>query len=162
MRTGGRVSMCTCLVEARAPRTALSRVSRRVRFFNASEMLLMCGSPMSSCRGWYGSKVTEGFSPGFLYSERSFPPKILVMGVSTSTAPEDWVRDVFCFAVTSSQPLSAEFERSVLAVPFSVASILPFLMTWAQSSCSPASRKPKTPRRLLMSRASCYRSGADV
>lgn len=79
------------------------RVSDLVSPFSASTMLLMFGEPMSSCNGWYGSRVTESFNPGTRSSDRRVPPNILVIGEPVRMVPEDLVIAAFCFGPTCCQ-----------------------------------------------------------
>lgn len=80
-------------------------VSERVSALRASMMLLTFGAPISSCRGWYGSYVTESLRPGTLNSERSFPPKILVMGDPSLSMERE--TEALCFGPTSCQSKSS-------------------------------------------------------
>jgi len=114
----------------------------------ASMILLTSGDPMSNWSGWYGSSVTEFLLPGTRNSERSFPPKIFVIGDSNAICPEDLVTAGLCLWPTSSHPSTDEPSGDIeVALPVGVdapeAAKVPLLIARQHSSCNSSKRNPK-------------------
>jgi hypothetical protein len=76
---------------------------------------------MSSCKGWYGSIVTEFLRPGTRSSDRKVPPKIFVIGDSSKMVPEDRVIAALCLGPTSSQPFAASPDADPIMLAASLA-----------------------------------------